>query len=252
MIETVDLTKKYGEFVAVNHLNLHVKSGEIYGFLGPNGAGKTTTIRMLTGLLQPTSGKVFIDGINMEEEPIKAKARIGLIPDTPSVYPKLTGNEFLNFIAAIYEIPPEESVHKVKEILEMLELSHKADELIETYSHGMKQKIVIAAALLHDPSVLILDEPTVGLDPKSAKLIKDLLRVYASRGKTVFMSTHILEIAERMCDRVGIINHGTLIAEGTIEELRRRVGEGEGTLEDLFLKLTGGEDTKDLLKFLED
>jgi len=250
MIETVNLAKKYGEFVAVNHLNLHVKTGEIYGFLGPNGAGKTTTIRMLAGLLQPTSGKVLIDGIDIIEEPIKAKAHIGLIPDTPSVYPKLTGNEFLDFIAAIYEIPLKESKRKIKEILEMLELSHKADELIETYSHGMKQKIVIAAALLHDPSILILDEPTVGLDPKSAKLIKDLLKVFASRGKTVFMSTHILEIAERMCDRVGIIDAGKLIAEGTIEELRKKIGEG--SLEDLFLKLTGGEDTKNLLKFLED
>jgi len=250
MIKTINLTKRYDALVAVDHLNLHVKAGEIYGFLGPNGAGKTTTIKILTGLLQPTSGKVFIDGIDIIEEPIKAKAHIGLIPDTPSVYPKLTGNEFLDFIAAIYEIPPKESKRKIKEILEMLELSHKADELIETYSHGMKQKIVIAAALLHDPSILILDEPTVGLDPKSAKLIKDLLKVFASRGKTVFMSTHILEIAERMCDRVGIIDAGKLIAEGTIEELRKKVGEG--SLEDLFLKLTGGEDTKNLLKLLED
>lgn len=252
MIETINLTKKYGEFVAVNHLNLHVKTGGIYGFLGPNGAGKTTTIRMLTGLLRPTSGKVLIDGIDMAENPIKAKARIGLIPDTPSVYPKLTGNEFLDFVAAIYEIPSRESRRKIKEILGMLDLLHKANELIETYSHGMKQKIVIAAALLHDPSVLILDEPTVGLDPKSAKLIKDLLKAFAYKGKTVFMSTHILEIAERMCDRVGIIDYGELIAEGTIEELRKKVGEGEGSLEDLFLKLTGGEDTKDLLKFLEE
>ena len=252
MIETVNLTKKYGEFVAVNDLNLNVKAGEIYGFLGPNGAGKTTTIRMITGLLHPTSGKVLINGIDIWQEPIRAKAQIGLIPDTPSVYPKLSGNEFLDFIASIYEIPRKESRRKIAEILEMLDLTHKADELIETYSHGMKQKIVIAAALLHDPSVLILDEPTVGLDPKSAKLIKDLLKAFALKGKTVFMSTHILEIAEKMCDRVGIINYGELIAEGTIEELRNRVGKGEGSLEDLFLELTGGEDTKDLLRFLED
>ncbi len=252
MIETFDLTKNYGGFTAVNRLNLHVRSGEIYGFLGPNGAGKTTTIRMITGLLRPTLGKVFINGVDIWQEPIKAKAQIGLIPDTPSVYPKLSGNEFLDFIASIYELPRKESRWRIAEILEMLDLTHKADELIATYSHGMKQKIIIAAALLHDPSVLILDEPTVGLDPKSAKLIKDLLRAFALKGKTVFMSTHILEMSERMCDRVGIINYGELIAEGTIEELRNKVGKGEGSLEDLFLERIGGEDIKNLLKFLED
>ncbi len=251
MIETINLTKNYGNLTAVKNLNLTVNAGEIYGFLGPNGAGKTTTIKMICGLLKPTKGRVKIDGIDISESPIEAKSKIGLIPDTPNVYPKLTGREFLYFIADIYDVQREVAVKRAEEIFEMFDLKDKADELIETYSHGMKQKIVIGAALVHDPSVIILDEPTVGLDPKSAKLVKDLLRALASKGKTVFMSTHILEIAERMCDKVGIINEGTLIAEGTIDELRKKAKDETADLEKLFLELTGGEDTKDLVKFLE-
>ncbi len=251
MIETINLTKNYGNLTAVKNLNLTVNAGEIYGFLGPNGAGKTTTIKMICGLLKPTKGKIKIDGIDISEDPIEAKSRIGLIPDTPNVYPKLTGREFLYFVADIYDVPKEVARKRAEEIFEMFDLKDKADELIETYSHGMKQKIVIGAALVHDPSVIILDEPTVGLDPKSAKLVKDLLRALANKGKTVFMSTHILEIAERMCDKVGIINKGTLIAEGTIDELRKKAKDETADLEKLFLELTGGEDTKDLVKFLE-
>ena len=252
MIETINLTKNYGNLTAVKNLNLTVNAGEIYGFLGPNGAGKTTTIKMICGLLKPTKGRVKIDGIDISESPIEAKSKIGLIPDTPNVYPKLTGREFLYFIADIYDVQREVAVKRAEEIFEMFDLKDKADELIETYSHGMKQKIVIGAALVHDPSVIILDEPTVGLDPKSAKLVKDLLRALAGKGKTVFMSTHILEIAERMCDKVGIINEGTLIAEGTIDELRKKAKDETADLEKLFLELTGGEDTKDLVKFLEE
>lgn len=251
MIETISLTKNYGNLTAVKNLNLTVNAGEIYGFLGPNGAGKTTTIKMICGLLKPTKGRVKIDGIDISESPIEAKSKIGLIPDTPNVYPKLTGREFLHFVADIYDVHREVAVKRAEEIFEMFDLKDKADELIETYSHGMKQKIVIGAALVHDPSVIILDEPTVGLDPKSAKLVKDLLRALAGKGKTVFMSTHILEIAERMCDKVGIINEGTLIAEGTIDELRKKAKDETADLEKLFLELTGGEDTKDLVKFLE-
>ncbi|MCD6426591.1 MAG: ABC transporter ATP-binding protein [Caldisericaceae bacterium] len=251
MIETINLTKNYGNLTAVKNLNLTVNAGEIYGFLGPNGAGKTTTIKMICGLLKPTKGRVKIDGIDISESPIEAKSKIGLIPDTPNIYPKLTGREFLYFIADIYDVQREVAVKRAEEIFEMFDLKDKADELIETYSHGMKQKIVIGAALVHDPSVIILDEPTVGLDPKSAKLVKDLLRALAGKGKTVFMSTHILEIAERMCDKVGIINEGTLIAEGTIDELRKKAKDETADLEKLFLELTGGEDTKDLVKFLE-
>ncbi len=251
MIETINLTKKFKKLTAVKNLNLNVKNGEIYGFLGPNGAGKTTTIKMICGLLAPTSGRVKIDGIDLAENPIEAKSRIGLIPDTPNVYPKLSGREFLYFVADIYDVPRKKARKRAEEIFEMFDLKDKADELIETYSHGMKQKIVIGAALIHDPSVIVLDEPTVGLDPKSAKLVKDLLRALADKGKTVFMSTHILEIAERMCDRVGIINHGELIAEGTIEELRAKEKDESADLEKLFLELTGGESTKELVKFLE-
>ncbi len=252
MIETINLTKNYGNLTAVKNLNLTVNAGEIYGFLGPNGAGKTTTIKMICGLLKPTKGRVKIDGIDISESPIEAKSKIGLIPDTPNVYPKLTGREFLYFVADIYDVQRDVAVKRAEEIFEMFDLKDKADELIETYSHGMKQKIVIGAALVHDPSVIILDEPTVGLDPKSAKLVKDLLRALAGKGKTVFMSTHILEIAERMCDKVGIINEGTLIAEGTIDELRKKAKDETADLEKLFLELTGGEDTKDLVKFLEE
>jgi ABC-2 type transport system ATP-binding protein len=252
MIETANLTKNYGNVLAVSDLNIKVNAGEIYGFLGPNGAGKTTTIRMLTGLIKPTEGTVFIDGIDITKEPVKAKSHIGLIPDTPNAYKKLTGREFLYFVSEIYDVAKETAKKKMDDLFNMFSLQDKADELIDSYSHGMQQKIVIAAALIHDPSVLILDEPTVGLDPKSAKIVKDLLRALAEKGKTIFMSTHILEIAERMCDRVGIINNGKLIAEGTIEELREKSKDKSTNLEDLFLELTGGEDTRDLIKFLEE
>jgi ABC-2 type transport system ATP-binding protein len=252
MIETRDLTKNYGPTLAVDKLNLTVNSGEIYGFLGPNGAGKTTTIKMLVGLLKPTSGTAFIDGVDVIKEPIKSKGLVGYIPDSPLVYPKLTGREFLYFVSDIFEVPRSETAEKIEELFKILSLTERADNIIESYSHGMKQKIVIAGALIHNPSVLVLDEPTVGLDPASAKLVKDLLRGLAERGKTIFMSTHILEIAERMCDRIGIINNGKLIAEGTINELREKAKDKTANLEDLFIDLTGGEDTADLIKFLGD
>ncbi len=251
MIETIDLTKSFGNVLAIDGLNIKVNAGEIYGFLGPNGAGKTTTIRMITGLIKPTKGTAVIDGFDILENPLGAKSCIGLIPDSPTVYKKLTGREFLYFVADIYDVDRKVAKRKMEEIFEMFSLAYKADELIENYSHGMQQKIVIAAALIHDPSVLILDEPTVGLDPKSAKLVKDLLRALADKGKTIFMSTHILEIAEKMCDRVGIINEGKLVAEGTIAELKGKAKDKSANLEDLFLELTGGEDTKDLVRFLE-
>ncbi|MEA3313863.1 MAG: ABC transporter ATP-binding protein [Caldisericota bacterium] len=250
MIETKNLTKDFGKLLAVNNLNITVNSGEIYGFLGPNGAGKTTTIKMLTGLLKPTKGTALIDGIDILKNPIQAKGHIGLVPDSPMVYQKLTGREFLYFVADIFEVHRDSAKKKANEMFKMFSLEDKADVMIENYSHGMRQKIVISAALIHDPSVLIFDEPTVGLDPASAKLVKDLLRALAEKGKTIFMSTHILEIAERMCDRIGIINQGELIVEGTIQELREKAKDKTANLEDLFLELTGGEDTKDLIKFL--
>ncbi len=252
MIETVNLTKSFGNLLAVSNLNIKVNSGEIYGFLGLNGAGKTTTIGMITGLLKPTSGTALIDGIDILKDPVNAKSRIGLIPDTPNVYKKLTGREFLYFVADIYDVDRKTAKEKMNDLFDMFSLKDKADELIESYSHGMRQKIVIAGALIHNPSILVLDEPTVGLDPKSAKLVKDLLRALAGKGKTIFMSTHILEIAERMCDKVGIVDEGKLIAEGTISELKEKAKDKTANLEDLFLELTGGEDTKDLIKFLEE
>lgn len=250
MIETKNLTKSYGSLLAVNNLNITVSSSEIYGFLGPNGAGKTTTIKILVGLLKPTSGTALINGIDVMKEPLKTKTLIGYIPDEPLIYTKLTGREFLSFIADIFEIPLNYAKKKIDDLLDLFSLTDRSNTLIETYSHGMKQKLVFSAALLHDPEVLIMDEPTVGLDPQSAKLVKDIMRELANNGKTIFMSTHILEIAEKMCSRVGIINGGALIAEGTIYELREKTHDKAGDLEELFIELTGGEDTKDLIKSL--
>jgi len=250
MIETKNLTKSYGSLLAVNNLNITVSSSEIYGFLGPNGAGKTTTIKILVGLLKPTSGTALINGIDVMKEPLKTKTLIGYIPDEPLIYTKLTGREFLSFIADIFEIPLNYAKRKINDLLDLFSLTDRSNTLIETYSHGMKQKLVFSAALLHDPEVLIMDEPTVGLDPQSAKLVKDIMRELANNGKTIFMSTHILEIAEKMCSRVGIINGGALIAEGTIYELREKTHDKAGDLEELFIELTGGEDTKDLIKSL--
>ncbi len=254
MIEAKGLTKRYGDLVAVDNLELKVQPGEIFGFLGPNGAGKTTTIRMLAGLLIPTSGEVKVCGFDVQKEPVKVKSRIGFVPDTPNVYEKLTANELLQFVADLRKIPDSEAEHKVQELFALFDLSERQNELLGGYSHGMKQKVIIAAALLGSPKVLFLDEPTVGLDPKSARLVKDVLVQFASEGGTVFLSTHILEIAERMCHRVGIIQKGKLLAEGTIEDLRKKVGQGvvgeNASLEDLFLSLTAGEEYRELITHL--
>ncbi|OGD32034.1 hypothetical protein A2V94_00195, partial [Candidatus Atribacteria bacterium RBG_16_35_8] len=219
-IETIDLTKNFGKTTAVNKLNLIVKRGEIFGFLGPNGAGKTTTIKLMTGLLRPTSGIVKIMGKDIQENPVEAKRAIGLIPEEPQIYDKLTGREFLRFMGNLFGIDKKEIEKRIAELLKIFDLSEKGEELIQSYSHGMKQKIAIAGALIHSPEILFFDEPTVGLDPKSAKIIKDILKLRAKAGNCIFMSTHILEIAERLCDRVGIIQNGQLIAVGNIEELR--------------------------------
>jgi ABC-2 type transport system ATP-binding protein len=232
------LRKAYGEHVAVAGVDLTIGRGEIVGFLGPNGAGKTTTIKMLTGLLKPTEGSAAILGHDIEREPIAAKAAFGYVPDTPNLYGKLRGWEYLRFMARLYRVPTEQAERRAAELLRLFDLYEAASDLIEGYSHGMSQKMALAGALVHDPQVLFLDEPTVGLDPRSARLIKDLLGQLRSRGVTVFLSTHILEIAERMCDRVVIINKGTIVAAGTLAELRAQ-GQ-EGSLEDIFLSLTGG------------
>jgi ABC-2 type transport system ATP-binding protein len=249
-IELHELCKNYGNKNAVDHLNLTAYSGEVFGFLGPNGAGKTTTIKMIVGLLQPTSGSVTVAGYDMEEQPLQAKFSSGFVPDTPNLYSKLTARELLRFVGDLYCLDPQQINYRIEELLDLFDLTEVGDSLIDSYSHGTQQKVSMAAALIHDPKVLVLDEPTVGLDPKSARLTKDVLRQFADRGSLVFITTHILEIAERMCDRVGIISQGKLIALGTIEELRSKVS-GENSLEDIFLSLTGGVEDAEIAEVLK-
>jgi ABC-2 type transport system ATP-binding protein len=241
MIELKNLTKRFGEIVAVHRLNLTVSAGEIFGFIGPNGAGKTTTLRMMGGILAPTEGTVIIDGIDMAEEPEKAKERIGFIPDRPFLYEKLTGIEFLRFTADLYGMGASEFKQKAQKTLKQFSLDRWADELIESYSHGMKQRLIISAAILHDPKVIVVDEPMVGLDPAGIRMVKGLFRNLAEKGTTLFMSTHTLGVAEDVCDRIGIIHKGLLIATGTIEELMSRAQVQEGDLEEVFMILTEGE-----------
>lgn len=241
MIELRNLTKRYGHLVAVNRVNLSVPRGEIFGFIGPNGAGKTTTLRMMGGVLIPTEGTVVIDGIDMAREPERAKRKIGFIPDRPFLYEKLTAVEFLRFTADLYGIQDGLFEERSRHLLEQFSLLDWADELIESYSHGMKQRLIMLSALLHDPDVFVVDEPMVGLDPAGIRMVKALFRDLAKRGKTVFMSTHTLAVAEDVCHRIGIIHKGVLIATGTTEELRHRAQVREGNLEEVFLILTEGE-----------
>jgi len=250
LIQTQDLVKRFGEKMAVDQVTFQVAAGEVFGFLGPNGAGKTTTIKMIVGLLQPTSGSVEVAGFDLLEQPLQAKAVCGYLPDTPNLYPKLSARELLRFVGDLYDINQEQVERRSQELLRLFELTDAADDPIDTYSHGMQQKTALASALIHDPQVLIMDEPTVGLDPRSARLIKDILRQLAERGAAIFLSTHILEIAERMCDRIGIIDEGQLIAVGTMQELRT-IGKGETSLEDIFLNLTGGTEYAEITEVLK-
>lgn len=247
-IRLSDLSKRYGKNDAVKEVNLEIEKGELFGFLGPNGAGKTTTIKMLTGLLEPSGGIAEIKGINIWTSPIEAKKHLAYVPDHPNIYPKLTGWEYIQFVASVFGVSEDTYEKKAAELLETFSLTERADELIESYSHGMKQKIAICGALIHEPDVLFLDEPTVGLDPKSARALKNLLRKLCDEGMTAFVSTHILEIAEEMCDRVGIIANGEIVALGTMDELRQLEGTSEGSLEDIFLELTGGEAEQALIE----
>ncbi len=251
LIETRSLVKRYGDKVAVNNVSFNVFAGEVFGFLGPNGAGKTTTIKMIVGLLQPTSGMVKVAGFDVLSQPMLAKASCGYVPDTPNLYAKLTGRELLHFVSDLYNLDRAHAAHRIDELLRMFDLAGAADDTVDSYSHGMQQKASLAAALMHDPKVLVLDEPTVGLDPKSARLIKDILRQLADRGAAVMLSTHILEIAERMCDRIGIINKGELIAVGTMDELRTLDKTGQASLEDIFLSLTGGVEETEIAEVLK-
>jgi ABC-2 type transport system ATP-binding protein len=234
------LTKRYGKFTAVDGIDLHVPKGELFGLLGPNGAGKTTTIRMIAGILRPTSGAVRVAGVDIQARPREAKARLGYIPDRPFVYDKLTGGEFLRFAAALYGHQGAVVERRIDELLELFELTAWKNELTESYSHGMRQKLIISGALVHKPEVIVVDEPMVGLDPRSARLLKDLFRQFVDRGGTVLMSTHTMEVAEVMCDRIAIVHRGKIAAYGTMDDLRRQTASGDATLEDLFLRLTGG------------
>lgn len=238
MIEVRALTKRYGNFTAVNGIDLTVPSGELFGFLGPNGAGKTTTLRMIAGILRPTSGTVRISGIDLAVDSVAAKHRLGFIPDRPFIYEKLTGTEFLRFVAGLYQQSGADVQRRGDELLQLFDLYEWRDELVESYSHGMRQKLIISSAFVHKPDVIVVDEPMVGLDPKAARILRELFREYVSRGHTIMMSTHTLEVAEAMCDRIAIIAGGTIRAMGTMDELRASSEQGGG-LEDIFLKLTG-------------
>ena len=243
MIQLKNITKRYANFFAVNGLNLSVDKGEVFGFIGPNGAGKTTTIKMMGGVLEPTSGTVTIAGFDMQEQPENAKRKIGFIPDRPYLYEKLTGMEFLKFTADLYGVGQNGFHKKAAKNLEMFSLADWCDELIESYSHGMKQRLIMAAALLHDPEVIIVDEPMVGLDPAAIMMVKDLFRQLAEKGASVFMSTHTLKVAEDICDRIGIINKGKLIASGTTSDLQREANVTSADLEQVFLNLTNNTAT---------
>lgn len=238
MIELKNLTKRYGKTLAVDRLSLTLQRGEVFGFIGPNGAGKTTTIRMMGGVLAPTAGDITIDGISMTEHPEEAKKKIGFIPDRPYLYEKLTGMEFMRFTADLYGVNDGVFLERSQEILKTFSLLEWSHDLIEAYSHGMKQRLIISAALLHEPLVLIVDEPMVGLDPAAIKMVKEILKNLARRGTTVFMSTHTLKVAEDVCDRIGIIHRGSLIAVGTIKDLKEAARFQEADLETVFLRLT--------------
>jgi len=238
MITIRNLTKKFGEKLAVDHLNLEVTRGEFFGFLGPNGAGKTTTIRMLVGLSQPTQGEIEIAGIDLKKEPVRAKLKIGHVPDSPYLYDKLSAREFLNFIGGLYRMERRQIEREADFLLDYFEMTSWCSQRAEGYSHGMRQKTVVAAALLHNPEVIIIDEPLTGLDPHSGRLLKNILKERTKSGTTVFVSTHILGVAEELSDRIGILNEGRLIACGTVRELMGMAVAQEENLEGLFLRLT--------------
>ena len=250
MIRLENLTKLYGSFVAVDDISLHVPRGVLYGCLGPNGAGKTTTLRMIAGILRPTRGRVLLGGDDVHVNPLSAKMRLGFIPDRPFVYDKLTGAEFLRFVSGLYGQEGDTVERRIAELLEVFELTSWQDELVEAYSHGMRQKLIISSALIHRPECIVVDEPMVGLDPKAARLLKDIFRQFVEKGGTVLMSTHTLEIAEAMCDQIAIIQHGKIIAAGTVNDVRRQHQAGDASLEELFLKLTGGAHVRALAEVL--
>jgi len=240
VIRVESLAKTFGAFTAVDDVSLEVPAGQIHGFLGPNGAGKTTTIRIIAGLLQPTRGRVEIDGHDLAREPEAAKRALGFIPDRPFLYEKLTAAEFLRFHAGLFGLEGEPVEERSRELLQLFELTGWKDELVESFSHGMKQRLVMCAALLHRPRAVVVDEPMVGLDPRGARLIKDVFRAQSRRGVAILMSTHTLEVAQEMCDRISIIQGGRIIARGTVAELQALAESEDRDLTPVFLKLTGG------------
>ncbi|MGH7669057.1 MAG: ABC transporter ATP-binding protein [Gemmatimonadaceae bacterium] len=250
MIQLTSLTKRYGSFTAVNAIDLAVPRGELFGLLGPNGAGKTTTLRMIAGILRPTAGRVEIGGVDISKDPIAAKMKLGFIPDRPFIYEKLTGAEFLRFVAGLYDQEGPDVEHRARELLALFDLEEWQDELVESYSHGMRQKLIISSAFVHRAQVIVVDEPMVGLDPKAARILKDLFREYVNRGNTIMMSTHTLEVAEALCDRIAIVQAGKIRACGTMGELRQSAEGGAEGLEEIFLKLTGENAARELIEVL--
>lgn len=250
---TQELVQTFGQKVAVNHLNLAVRPGEFFGFLGPNGAGKSTSIKMMVGLLRPTSGSVWVGGVDVWKDPLRARALMGVLPEHLNLYERLTGREFIIFAGHMYGVPDVDVTRRTEELLRVLDLANDADKMIVDYSVGMRKKVALAAAILHRPQVLFLDEPFEGIDPVSSRVIRDILRDLTQRGTTIFFSSHIMEVVERLCTRVGIINQGVLVAEGTLQELRERASgdDKDATLEDVFLNVIGVRNENHNLSWLE-
>jgi ABC-2 type transport system ATP-binding protein len=250
ILSLAGVSKLYGSFTAVDRLDLEVRRGEIFGFLGPNGAGKTTTIRMVAGVLEPSEGEILLGGDDVRTHPLAAKRRLGYIPDRPFLYEKLTGGEFLRFVAGLWGYSGADVEALADRMLRLFGLTEWKDELVESYSHGMRQKLLITSALLHRPELIVVDEPMVGLDPRAARILKDLFRNFADSGGAVFLSTHTLEVAEALCDRIAIIAQGRVVAAGTMDELREEARVGGAHLEEIFLKVTGGEAVADVVAAL--
>jgi ABC-2 type transport system ATP-binding protein len=249
-IKLTGVSKRYADITAVDYLDLEVKKGEILGLLGPNGSGKSTTLKMILGLVKPDSGSVNVLGINVEDDPVAVKRKVGYVPESPRTYEFLTGLEFLDFTGDVYGMTPDEKKKRIDEFVKALDLEGREGDMISSYSEGMKQKVIIISALMHKPELLLLDEPLSGLDPKSARIVKDLLHELAAQGVIAIMSTHVLEIAQAMCDRIAIMYEGKLLALGTMKELRQKAKMPESGLEDIFLKLIGTGDVKPVVEAL--
>jgi len=249
-VELKGVFKRYSEIVAVDYVDLSVKAGEIFGLLGPNGSGKSTTLKMLLGLVQPDSGSVNVLGIDVQKDPVAVKQKLGYVPESPRLYEFLTGIEYLDFVGDVYGMQAEEKRSRINEYLRGFQLEGREGDMISSYSEGMKQKIALISAFLHRPKLLILDEPLSGLDPRSARIVKDFLHELKVQGVTTIMSTHVLEIAQALCDRIGIMYRGKLLALGTMDELRQMAKLPDSGLEDIFLKLTGTSDVKAVVEEL--